>query len=418
MVAYVTRVTRSGMLKALSEDYVRTARAKGLPSRLVVWRHALRNVLIPVVTVIGLYLGVLIGNAVLTEIVFNRPGLGKLIVTGAEPARLRAAPGPHGGHRARHRSRQHPHRPDLWSRRSAGEDRMSAIATEIATAPAPAVIGAPSAWQRATRSGGLAVGVVLVVAMVLVALLAPWISPYDPDEQNVLMKLEPPSWPSTSFGTDAFGRDVLSRVIWGARVSLFVGSVATLAGILIGTVIGIISGYYGGIVDKLITAATDILLSFPQLIMGLILVAVLGPTLFNLILAIAITAVPAFIRVARGSTLAMKERDFVDACRALGYGDLRIMFLHVLPNIMDEVVVMGSLWLAAAIRTESTLAFIGLGVPPPTATWGGIIREGFDNLLDAPWLSIFPSLAILVVMIALNLVGDGLRDATDPRTPQ
>ena len=137
--------------------------------------------------------------------------------------------------------------------------------------------------------------------------------------------------------------------------------------------------------------------------MGLILVAVLGPTLFNLILAIAITAVPAFIRVARGSTLAMKERDFVDACRALGYGDLRIMFLHVLPNIMDEVVVMGSLWLAAAIRTESTLAFIGLGVPPPTATWGGIIREGFDNLLDAPWLSIFPSLAILVVMIALNL---------------
>jgi peptide/nickel transport system permease protein len=128
--------------------------------------------------------------------------------------------------------------------------------------------------------------------------------------------------------------------------------------------------------------------------------------------------VPAFIRVARGSTLAMKERDFVDACRALGFGDLRIMFLHVLPNIMDEVVVMGSLWLAAAIRTESTLAFIGLGVPPPTATWGGIIREGFDNLLDAPWLSIFPSLAILVVMIALNLIGDGLRDATDPRAPQ
>lgn len=294
---------------------------------------------------------------------------------------------------------------------------MSAIATEIATAPAPAVIGAPSAWRRATRSGGLAVGVVLVVAMVLVALLAPWISPYDPDEQNVLMKLEPPSW-EYLFGTDAFGRDVLSRVIWGARVSLFVGSVATLAGILVGTVIGIISGYYGGIVDKLITAATDILLSFPQLIMGLILVAVLGPTLFNLILAIAITAVPAFIRVARGSTLAMKERDFVDACRALGYGDLRIMFLHVLPNIMDEVVVMGSLWLAAAIRTESTLAFIGLGVPPPTATWGGIIRDGFDNLLDAPWLSIFPSLAILAVMIALNLIGDGLRDATDPRAPQ
>jgi peptide/nickel transport system permease protein len=286
-----------------------------------------------------------------------------------------------------------------------------------AAAAAPVALAAPSAWKRATRSGGLVIGVALTLAMVLVALFAPWIAPYDPDDQNVLLNLAAPS-AEHPFGNDVFGRDVLSRVIWGSRVSLFVGSVATLAGILVGTVVGIVSGYYGGLVDKLITAATDILLSFPQLIMGLILVAVLGPSLFNLILAIAITAVPAFIRVARGSTLAMKERDFVDACRALGFGDLRIMFLHVLPNIMDEVVVMGSLWLAAAIRTESTLAFIGLGVPPPTATWGGIIREGFDNLLDAPWLSIFPSLAILTVMIALNLVGDGLRDATDPRAPQ
>ena len=279
------------------------------------------------------------------------------------------------------------------------------------------VVAAPTAWKRATRSGGLVVGLVLAVAMVLIAIAAPWLAPFDPNEQNVLLKLEPPSaahW----FGTDAFGRDVLSRVIFGARISLFVGAFATLAGVLIGTIIGVVSGYLGGTVDRLITAATDVLLSFPQLIMGLMLVAVLGASLTNLIIAIAITAVPAFIRVARASTLAMKERDFVDACRALGFGDLRIMFLHVLPNIMDEVVVMGSLWFAAAIRTESTLAFIGLGVPPPTATWGGIIRDGFDNLLDASWLSVFPSLAILVIMIALNLIGDGLRDATDPRAPQ
>jgi len=280
-----------------------------------------------------------------------------------------------------------------------------------------AAVAAPSAWKRATRSGGLVIGLVLAVAMVIMALAAPWLAPFDPNDQDVLLKLEPPSaahW----FGTDAFGRDVLSRVIYGARISLFVGAFATLAGVLVGTVIGVVSGYFGGFVDRLITAATDVLLSFPQLIMGLILVAVLGANLFNLILAIAITAVPAFIRVARASTLAMKERDFVDACRALGFGDPRIMFLHVLPNIMDEVVVLGSLWFAAAIRTESTLAFIGLGVPPPTSTWGGIIRDGFDNLLDAPWLSIFPSLAILAIMIALNLIGDGLRDATDPRAPQ
>ena len=281
----------------------------------------------------------------------------------------------------------------------------------------PIVVAAPSAWQRATRSGGLAIGLVLALAMVAMALAAPWLAPYDPNAQDVLLKLEPPS-AAHPFGTDDFGRDVLSRVIYGARISLFVGAVATLVGVLVGTIIGVVSGYFGKFVDRVITALTDVLLSFPQLIMGLILVAVLGASLTNLILAIAITAVPAFVRVARASTLAMKERDFVDACRSLGFGDVRIMFMHVLPNILDEVVVMGSLWFAAAIRTESTLAFIGLGVPPPTATWGGIIRDGFDNLLDAPWLSIFPSIAILVIMIALNLIGDGLRDATDPRTPQ
>lgn len=274
-----------------------------------------------------------------------------------------------------------------------------------------------SSWRRAARSGGLLTGLALTAAMVLAALFAPWIAPYDPDAQNVVQKLEPPS-SEYLFGTDAFGRDVLSRVIWGARMSLFVGSVATLIGILVGTVIGIVSGYFGGLIDKLVTAVTDVLLSFPQLVMGLILVAVLGPTLANLILAIAVTAAPAFVRVARGSTLAMKEREFIDASRALGVRDTRVMFGHILPNIMDEVVVIGSLWLAAAIRTESTLAFIGLGIPPPTATWGGIVREGFDNLLDAPWLSVFPSLAILAIMIALNLVGDGLRDATDPRAPE
>ncbi len=279
---------------------------------------------------------------------------------------------------------------------------------------AAAASAAPSAWRRATRSPGLMIGAVTVLAVIVLAILAPWIAPYDPNEQDPVAALMGPSaehW----FGTDFFGRDVLSRVIWGARISLSVGFLATAIGVVVGTVIGVVAGYFGGWTDRLITAATDVLLSFPQLIMGLMLVAVLGPSLGNLILAIAVTAVPAFIRIARGSTLAMRQRDFVDACRALGYSDIRIMFGHILPNILDEVVVLASLWLATAIRTESTLAFIGLGVPPPTATWGSIVREGFDNLLDAPWLSIFPSLAILAVMVGLNLIGDGLRDATDPR---
>ena len=282
------------------------------------------------------------------------------------------------------------------------------------SAASPALTGGPTAWQRARRSPGLALGLAAVLVVVAAAAFAPWIAPYDPDEQNVLAPLAPPS-AEYLFGTDFFGRDVLSRVIWGARISLTVGFLSTAAGVVTGTAIGIVAGYLGGWLDRLIMAATDVLLSFPQLIMGLMLVAVLGPSTGNLILAIAVTAVPAFIRIARGSTLAMRERDFVDSCRALGFSDLRIMFGHILPNIMDEVVVLASLWLATAIRTESTLSFIGLGVPPPTATWGSTVREGFDNLLDAPWLSLFPSLAILVVMIGLNLIGDGLRDATDPK---
>lgn len=274
-----------------------------------------------------------------------------------------------------------------------------------------------TALARAFRSPGLVFGLFIVVAMIALAVAAPWIAPHDPDEQDVLRVLAAPDG-LNFMGTDAFGRDVLSRILWGARISLTVGFLSTAAGVIVGTVIGVVAGYYGGWLDRLVVAATDVLLSFPQLIMGLLLVAVLGASLTNLVIAIAVTAVPAFVRLARGSTLTMRERDFVDACRSLGYSDMRIMFLHVLPNILDELVVMASLWLAAAIRTESTLAFIGLSVPPPTATWGGIVREGFDNLLDGPWLAVFPSLAILAVMIGLNLIGDGLRDASDPRAPQ
>jgi peptide/nickel transport system permease protein len=184
---------------------------------------------------------------------------------------------------------------------------------------------------------------------------------------------------------------------------------------LLGGAIGILSGYVGGRFDQAVMAVMDVLLSFPQLIMGLIIVALLGANLTDLILAIAITAVPPFARVARGPTLSLKERDFVEAGRALGFSNLRIMLVHILPNVLDDLIVMGSLWLATAIRTEASLSFIGLGLPPPTATWGSIIREGFENLLDAPWLAVFPSLAVLLVMLALNMIGDGLRDATDPK---
>lgn len=291
---------------------------------------------------------------------------------------------------------------------------MTATATATTTIAPPTRI---STWSRIRTSPAVLAGVAICFTLIVLAVLAPWIAPYDPNRQGLGTQLADPSgahW----LGLDSFGRDVLSRIIWGARISLWVGVVATLAAMLVGSTIGIIAGYFGGTIDRVITMLTDILLSFPQLVMGLLLVAVLGASLTNIILAIAVTAAPAFIRLARGSTLAMRERDFIDAGRALGFSDMRIMFVHVAPNILDEIIVMGSLWVATAIRTESTLAFIGLGVPPPTATWGGIIREGFEFLNDNYLLAVFPSLAILITMIALNLIGDGLRDATDPRAPQ
>jgi peptide/nickel transport system permease protein len=274
------------------------------------------------------------------------------------------------------------------------------------------------AWARLganiLRHKMASLGAGLVIAVALSAILAPWLSPHDPLEQDVLLRLAAPS-ADFPLGNDDFGRDILSRILWGGRVSLLVGTSAVLLAIVIGGALGMLAGYIGGIFDRIVMAAMDVLLSFPTLVMGLLVVAMLGPTVGNLILAITLTAIAPFARIARAPTLAIKERDFIEAGRALGFSNLRIMLVHILPNIIDEILVMASLWLATAIRTEASLSFIGLGVRPPTATWGGMIREGFENILDAPWLAIFPSLAILVIMLGLNMLGDGLRDATDPR---
>lgn len=258
------------------------------------------------------------------------------------------------------------------------------------------------------------IGLGLFVFVCVLALAAPWIAPHDPLDQNILKRLKGPSaefW----MGTDAYGRDVFSRILYGARISLMIGLVSITAALIIGTIIGLLAGYFGGRTDIIVMQIMDVLLAFPSLILGLIIVAMMGPSVTNLIIAIALTAIPPFARIARAPTIVVKEREFIEAGRALGYSHMRLMSGHILPNILPEVLVMGSLWLATAIRVEASLAFIGLGVSPPTATWGSMIREGFENILDNFWLAFFPSIAILIVVFALNLLGDGLRDAIDPR---
>ncbi|HRM73784.1 MAG TPA: ABC transporter permease [Paracoccus sp. (in: a-proteobacteria)] len=270
-------------------------------------------------------------------------------------------------------------------------------------------------WLAFRRNRLSWVGLILLALIVGTAVFAPLIAPYDPVQQHIIHRLRPPSaqfW----LGTDTFGRDVLSRLIYGARVSLVVGFVAIVIAMIIGTVIGILSGFIGGIFDRVVMSVLDVMLSFPTLLLGLMVAAMLGASFENLIIAIAITEIAPFARVARAPTITLKERDFIEAGRSMGFGNARLMGLHIFPNMVSEVVVMGSMWMASAIRTEASLSFIGLGVPPPTATWGGMIREGFENILDSWWLVVFPSLAILLTVLALNILGDALRDAIDPKT--
>lgn len=257
-------------------------------------------------------------------------------------------------------------------------------------------------------------GVGLFLIIVLMAVFAPLIATHDPYEQSILDRLKNVSGEHI-MGTDVYGRDTFSRALYGLRLSLIIGLTSTAIAFVIGTSLGILAGFKGGWIDAIIMRGMDILLAFPTLITGLLIVAVLGASVPNIIIAIVTTIVPNFARVVRAPTIALKEREFIEACRALGYSDIRIMAFHIFPNVLGDVLVLASLWAAYAIRVEAYLSFIGLGIAPPVPTLGSMIREGFEKLLDAPWVTIYPSLVLLVVVFALNLIGDGVRDATDPK---
>lgn len=255
-------------------------------------------------------------------------------------------------------------------------------------------------------------GVILLLA--IVALLAPWIAPMDPVKQNLMNQFASPN-ATNLLGTDYFGRDTLSRLMHGARYSLTIALLSTVLAVVIGSLIGMIAGNSGGRIDIVLMQAMDVLLAFPSLILGLALVAMLGATMTNIIIAIAVTAVPAFARIARASVIAIRDREFIQAANSLGLSRRWVLFRHILPNILPEILVMASLWMANAVRTEASLAFIGLGIAPPAPTWGSMVRDGFDNILTTMHVALWPSVAILILVLAFNLIGDGLRDAIDPR---
>ncbi len=261
-----------------------------------------------------------------------------------------------------------------------------------------------------------AIGVVLILIFLTFALFAPWIAPQDPAAINLSDRLNPPSrahW----CGTDELGRDILSRVIYGARISMLVGASVVATSLALGLIIGSIAGYYGGGIDRFFNVVVmNAFLSFPGILLAIAFVAFRGPGIFNLVLALSLGGWVGYARLVRGQVLAAREREFVEAARALGASDLRIVVRHILPNIIQPVVVQSAIGMAGAILAEATMSFLGLGVPPPTASWGTMLNDGRAHLFDAPHLVLFPALAVMLAVLSFNFIGDALRDYLDPRS--
>ncbi|WP_372426454.1 ABC transporter permease [Salinarimonas chemoclinalis] len=294
----------------------------------------------------------------------------------------------------------------------------------LATAPGRAtppdadafVIESPGrrAWRRLRRRPAAMASLVVVLVIVACALLAPWIAPYDPTAQSWSAVRKAPSaahW----LGTDEVGRDVLSRVIWGARASLAAGVISVLIAMAAGIPLGLVAGYVGGWTDAALGRLTDAMLAIPFLILAIALAAFLGPNLTNAMIAIGVTATPIFIRLTRGQVLAARSEEWVEAARAVGNPHWRIALRHVLPNVLPPILVQATLTIATAVIAEASLSFLGLGQQPPMPSWGSMLNSAQRFLAQAPWMAVFPGLAIFVTVLAFNVLGDGLRDALDPR---
>jgi peptide/nickel transport system permease protein len=269
---------------------------------------------------------------------------------------------------------------------------------------------------RISRQPLAALGVMLLSAFVVCAVLAPWLAPQDPAQLDLAGRLLPPGhghW----FGTDALGRDILSRTLYGARISLIVAVSVVSLSLGIGLIAGLAAGFYGGWIDTVLNVyVTNAFLALPGILLAIAFVAFLGPGLFNLILALSISGWVGYARLVRAQVMAVKEREFVEAARALGASDLRVLGRHILPNIVQPLIVQAAIGMAGAVLAEATLSFLGLGVPPPTASWGAMLNDARSHLFDSPHLVVFPAIAVMLAVLSFNFIGDALRDFLDPRT--
>jgi peptide/nickel transport system permease protein len=270
------------------------------------------------------------------------------------------------------------------------------------------------AWRRLKMNRAAICGLAVIVVLVTSALLAPWVAPYDPSKMDVRARLQGPSLKHV-LGTDNFGRDIFSRIVYASRISLVIGFVAVGIGAVFGGITGAVSGYYGRGLDSLLMRVMDVLLSIPQIILAIAIVGAMGASLLNLMIAVGISVLPRYARLVRASAMSLRDLEFIEAARAAGASDLRIILQNILPNCMAPLIVLSTLGVAQAILSAATLSFLGLGIQPPTPEWGSMLSDGRQFLRNAPHITIFPGLAIVIVVMALNMLGDGLRDALDPK---
>lgn len=269
-------------------------------------------------------------------------------------------------------------------------------------------------WIRLKKNKMAMVGLILIVILIITAIFADVIAPYSYEEQDLLNMFQTPTQEHI-FGTDEFGRDIFSRVVYGSRISLIVGFVAVSISLIIGGIIGALAGYYGGILESVLMRCMDILLAIPQILLAIAIVAALGPSIVNLMIAVGISSIPGYARLVRASVLTIREQEFIEAAKASGSSDIRIIAKHILPNCMAPIIVQATIGVAIAILTAAGLSFIGLGIQPPTPEWGSMLSGGRSYIRDFPHMTLFPGLAIMITIFALNLLGDGLRDALDPK---
>ena len=417
-LAPIARMTRASMLAVLASDFVRTARASGLSPTTVIVTYAFRNAMIPVITTLGMVFSFLLGANVLVEKVFAWPGIGSYAVEALVASDFAPLQGFVLTMAIMYVAAQSPDRHPLRRDRSAREDRsMSEIAapTEVVR-PASGV----AALLRHTRYvlgenpvTAFAFGLFLLI--VIAAAFGPLIVPYDPYASNTAMALKPPSaahW----FGTDQLGRDVFSRVIVATQLDFFIAVASVALVFLMGGLAGVAAGFFGGWTDRIVGRIADTIMAFPLFVLAMGIVAALGNTVENIILATAIVNFPLYARIARAEANVRREAGFVMAARLSGNGDVRIVLTQVLPNIMPIMVVQMSLTMGYAILNAAGLSFIGLGVRPPTAEWGIMVAEGAAFMVSGEWwIAFFPGAALMVAVFCFNLLGDGLRDIVDPQ---